>query len=271
MRGRPDLRVYERATARKSKTASVSMAQSFDRDISAYLRANVLGAPVHSRISCFVAKFDPDSDSDYLSYAVPDDEAEPDAVAIGKLIGSFAVHRRRPRLEYIPNAASKVEAALRSAGFVVEGRYPVMACKRAEQVRADGYELRLVRSPEEVLEAAKALAQAFEEETLDTRSLQAEIDSGGLLAMAIADGQVAGVAMATAARNAVVEIVGIGVVPAFRRRGIGTAVTGFVTAEAFARGVRLAWLTPRNGDAQRIYARAGFVPASEQLHMSKPM
>jgi predicted GNAT family acetyltransferase len=65
------------------------------------------------------------------------------------------------------------------------------------------------------------------------------------------------------------EVAGIGVRVAYRRRGIAGALTSCLAREAFACGIELIWLTPGSDDAERIYARAGFVRASEQLHISR--
>lgn len=80
---------------------------------------------------------------------------------------------------------------------------------------------------------------------------------------------VVGAGMATPAHEGVSEVAGIGVRMNYRRRGIAGALTACATREAFARGIDLAWLTPGHDEAERIYARAGFVRASEQLHISK--
>ena len=75
--------------------------------------------------------------------------------------------------------------------------------------------------------------------------------------------------MATPAHEGVSEVAGIGVRVAIAARYRGRAQP-LLTREAFAREVELAWLTPGSDDAERIYARAGFARASEQLHISKP-
>jgi ribosomal protein S18 acetylase RimI-like enzyme len=54
------------------------------------------------------------------------------------------------------------------------------------------------------------------------------------------------------------EIVGVATLPAFRRRGIGAAVTSALIHDAIARGVEMICLSAGNEDVARVYARAGF-------------
>lgn len=56
----------------------------------------------------------------------------------------------------------------------------------------------------------------------------------------------------------VAEIVGVGTLPAARRRGLALAVTATLVAEALARGVRTVFLSAGDEDVARIYDRAGF-------------
>jgi predicted GNAT family acetyltransferase len=56
----------------------------------------------------------------------------------------------------------------------------------------------------------------------------------------------------------VTEIVGVATLPAFRRRGIGAALTAFLTSDAGDRGVRTVFLSAGNEDVARVYERAGF-------------
>jgi ribosomal protein S18 acetylase RimI-like enzyme len=58
--------------------------------------------------------------------------------------------------------------------------------------------------------------------------------------------------------GAVTEIVGVATLPAFRRRGIGAALTAFLTSDAGDRGVRTVFLSAGNEDVARVYERAGF-------------
>jgi ribosomal protein S18 acetylase RimI-like enzyme len=51
---------------------------------------------------------------------------------------------------------------------------------------------------------------------------------------------------------------GVGVVPAARRRGVGTAVSSWLVARGVASGAQIAHLHADTVDAARIYARLGF-------------
>ena len=71
-------------------------------------------------------------------------------------------------------------------------------------------------------------------------------------------------------RLGVSEIVGVGVLAQHRRRGIAGALTAAATEQAFAAGADLAFLTPGDEGAARVYARAGFVPSVRCVHVSRP-
>jgi ribosomal protein S18 acetylase RimI-like enzyme len=54
------------------------------------------------------------------------------------------------------------------------------------------------------------------------------------------------------------EIVGVGTLPAYRRRGIGAALTALLIEDALARGVRTVFLSAGDDDVARMYERVGF-------------
>jgi ribosomal protein S18 acetylase RimI-like enzyme len=244
-----------------------------NRRIQEYLRVAIQRSENHSRIGPFLAGFDDGSDNPYRNYAVPDEGARPSAADIEALNAAFATRSRRPRLEYIAETAPEVEAMLLASGFEVEKRYPILVCT-ADTLRAadsTGIDVTLVQNDEDIVAAADVGAEAYDDK-LYSDPLRRLVAQGGALAIARdpANGMVVGAGMATPSHEGVSEIAGIGVRLRYRRRGIAGAVTACVTREAFARGTDLVWLTPGHDDAERIYARAGFVRASEQLHISRP-
>jgi ribosomal protein S18 acetylase RimI-like enzyme len=54
------------------------------------------------------------------------------------------------------------------------------------------------------------------------------------------------------------EIVGVATLPAFRRRGLGAAVTAALVADALERGTELVFLSADDDVVARVYARVGF-------------
>jgi ribosomal protein S18 acetylase RimI-like enzyme len=59
----------------------------------------------------------------------------------------------------------------------------------------------------------------------------------------------------------VTEVVGVATLPAFRRRGLGAAVTSLLVEDARARGAETVFLTAGDEEIARVYARLGFVRA----------
>lgn len=54
------------------------------------------------------------------------------------------------------------------------------------------------------------------------------------------------------------EVVGVGVLPAFRRRGLGAAVTSALVADALTRGVSRVVLSAGDREIARVYEKLGF-------------
>ena len=50
----------------------------------------------------------------------------------------------------------------------------------------------------------------------------------------------------------------MGVVPAFRRSGIGSALTSVLVADALGRGIQTVFLSAGDETIARVYARLGF-------------
>jgi len=58
--------------------------------------------------------------------------------------------------------------------------------------------------------------------------------------------------------DGVTEVVGVGTVPAARRRGFGAAVTAALVEDARRRGVETVFLSAGSDEIARLYASLGF-------------
>ena len=93
--------------------------------------------------------------------------------------------------------------------------------------------------------------------------------SGGAVAAWGSDGACLGAASWVGVRSGVSEIAGVGVLEAHRGRGIAGALTAAAARCAFEAGAELAFLTPGDDGAQRVYARAGFRERVRCVHIAR--
>jgi len=111
-----------------------------------------------------------------------------------------------------------------------------------------------IGEPGAVDAAAAAAAQSA-----DTIAFQRGRMVSGLTVAAAA--RVAGVVAAVGWHqplDGVSEVVGVATLPAFRRRGLGAAVTGLLVADALERGIETVFLSADGDDVARVYAGVGF-------------
>lgn len=245
-----------------------------DAQIQSYLRFAASYGRETEKVGPFLATFNPGNDNPYLNYAIPDDGATPSPEDVDSLVAAYERRDRRPRLEYLPSVSPAVEPALVEAGFRVEGRLALMICtpgsERALPVPA-GIELIAPASDEELLATATAQHEAYGETAPPTiDGLRRTVEAGGLVVLArdAETGEPAGGGLCSTPHEGLTEVSSIGVRPAFRGRGIAAAMTAWLTREAFAKGVTMAWLTPHMSVDERLYGRAGFETRSEALHIS---
>jgi hypothetical protein len=63
----------------------------------------------------------------------------------------------------------------------------------------------------------------------------------------------------------------VGTLHSHRRRGLGAIATAYATQQAFEiGGANLAWLTPGDDGADRIYRRLGYTPKATAVHLGDP-
>jgi predicted GNAT family acetyltransferase len=249
------------------------------RRISAYQVALALKSPLTRRVGPFYARFDPSNANPFGNYAIPEPGATPSAADVAALVRAYREQERKPRLEYIAASAPAVERALLTAGFVAENRPALMACVHGAArhlLPPQGIILVRPSSDDDMLAVSAVQREAFGDPTpavpADIDNMRAHIQGGAIVVLACQDstGEAAGAGECTPLERGVTEIVGIGVRRNYRRRGIASAVTVRLARDSFNLGATLAWLTPGDEDAQRIYARAGFQPIGEMLMISLP-
>jgi len=246
-------------------------------DVQHHTRTLASRVPAHVRVGPFVCRFNPSWSSPFANYAVPDDHAEPSREDISALISAFRQQDRKPRLEYLPGCAPAVEKALLAMGFEVENRAPVMACGPRHLEVPDpvpGLEFREARSDDDLDELFAIQHRAFEEpgdpEPGAGSSARRIYQNGGIVVRAMFRGETAGGGSCTAPVDGITELVGVAVADRFRRRGIGAAISAYLTSRAHHRGYHLVWLEPADDSVERIYAGIGYRTVGEKLNISLP-
>lgn len=244
--------------------------------LQASLRAALRGRRDVESIGPFLAAFDADDDSPFRNYAIPDEGARPTPEEVEELCRAFARRHRLPRLEFLPGAAPAAEAVLVEAGFVTEGRLPIMTCAPAqlrELPPPPGIRLTVAAGSDALRQAATIQNTAYgapEPTDADVARLQHTIDAGGVVGLAqeVTAGGVAS-GLVAAPSDGFAEVAAVGVLPAWRRRGIAAALTSTLGRAAFDRGVPVLMLMAYDAE-QAVYARAGFTVASEIIFISTP-
>ena len=241
--------------------------------LQAHIRRAAASGRTTERIGPFLATFSRDSDNPYLNYAVPDDEARPTAADVAGLTAAYRNRNLVPRLEFLAATAPEADVALRAAGYAVERRIPVMLCPPGALVpppAPDGIELVVPESDVDFVGMMTAQQEAFEDTgPVDAGNARAWLEKGGqyVYARDARTREPAGGGMAEAVVDGTTEVAGIGVRAAFRRRGIGSAITAWLTGAVHDRGAHTVFLTPAGTDEQRMYARVGYQPAGDMVHL----
>jgi ribosomal protein S18 acetylase RimI-like enzyme len=241
----------------------------------AYLRA-IIPSPL--RIGPFTLRLSERDASIYSNYAIPDDDAAPSAADVAALIAAFVAHERTPRFEYAPVAAPAVEAALLTAGFDVELRPPLMTRRPDVAITRvappTGFSLLWAEEGGDLGDVVAIQRAAFGEPPLsgapDMRMQRHALRRGGRYVLARStNGAPAGAGAYTPPRDGVTEVVGVGVLPAFRRRGLACAIADALARSAFTHGCEMAFLSAAGPQQAAIYARAGFVERLSMLFIAK--
>jgi GNAT superfamily N-acetyltransferase len=245
--------------------------------IAAYMRA-ASGRRPGSRIGPFTVGLDAHSDDPMRNYAVPDHGACPGAGDIDALITLFRHSHRVPRLEYIEEDAPRAWPALGAAGFTIERRTPVMIATPATRLTPRspaGITIRQATSDADLAAAATVQHHAYQLPSPptphDIARLTRLTQRGGLVAIAVdeSSGTVTGTGLIDVAdsRPAVGELAAVGVLTAYRRRGIASALSAHLARTAHSQGISLVFLEAEPEEEQ-IYRRTGFKDSTTKIWAS---
>lgn len=245
--------------------------------IQTYVRQTAPRGRETERIGPFLATYSPGTGHPMLNYAIPDDGARPSAAEIAALTAAYRRRDLLPRLEYFTDVAPDLEELLVEAGYALERRVALMTCSPGELVDRPapaGYTIREPESGEDHrrLRTAQNLAYGEPAEVTDQDVEHAAAGAArgitSALAEDLATGEVAGGGVALEIVGGTTEIAGIGVLGTHRGRGLAAAITAYLTRHAHAHGAHTAFLTPGDAGIGRIYARVGYRPAGECVHLS---
>jgi len=250
---------------------------ALDANIQQYLRAITTRGRDTERIGPFLATFSRSSANPFLNYAIPDDDAEPSAHEVEQLSRAYEGRGLHPRLEYITTCAPRVEAPLVAAGFVVEGRLALMACRfgdERELLVPPGIELVRPQSDGELFDLRTMQHEAYGDPEPpnkgDVEGVAANLRAGGMAVLARVQEtrEPVGAGEYTPALHGFSELTSVAVRTPFRRRGIAAAMTAWLLRVAFDAGVVVSFLMAEEAE-ERIYTRAGFRTTSRILHISR--
>ncbi|NBH12359.1 GNAT family N-acetyltransferase [Amycolatopsis sp. SID8362] len=234
-----------------------------------YVRKTAPRGRETERVGPFLATYSPGTAHPMLNYAIPDDGAKPTTAEIDALTAAFRRRDLLPRLEYFTDVAPDLEHLLVEAGYAPERRVPLMTCGPADRVGKPapaGIRLRAPESGEDFRRLRAAQNTAFGEpaEIGDDE----EPRSGVRHLLAEAGGVVVGGGLALEVVDGTTEIAGIAVLEPYRGRGIAAALTARLTREVHEAGAHTAFLTPGDLGIGNVYARVGYRPAGECVHLS---
>lgn len=230
------------------------------RVVQACLRAGIESRS--TQVGPFLVLINSHTDNLFHNYAVPVDGAEPTADDVSRLIEFFTDRQRVPRLEYV-RPAPAVDGPLTAAGFDVAGTLTLMAVDNPVAPRpTPDYRVLFPTTDDELSQAARVQNTAYGEPPTkdpDPAGLRHTLEVDGCVALVVhtATGEPAGAGLFMAPQGGLVEIAGVGVLPAHRRQGVGGLVTSALTEEAVRRGHR-PFLQVERDEPARLYEKLGY-------------
>jgi predicted GNAT family acetyltransferase len=218
-----------------------------------------------------------DDDAWYLSgmlAAEPGQPFDPDEIqwALDTIRQAFAAEGRWLHAEFVEEASPGLAEALAARGMTIVSHPPLLVVEPDDLVLAPvpaGLSTEVVKSEEQQAEANSVSAAAYEMDGLSS-AFQPDPANGGCVLIRV-DGVPVACASWTAVADGVTEVAGVGTLHSHRRRGLGGMATAYATQQAFElAGATLAWLTPGDDGADRVYRRIGYEPKATAIHLGDP-
>lgn len=218
-----------------------------------------------------------DDDAWYLSgmlAAEPGKPFDPEDIpwALATIRQAFAAEGRWLSAELVDEASPGLAEALQANGMTIVSRPPLLAVEPGDLRSPDlptGVTAHAVGSDEEQAEANAVSADAYDMPGAGFAWHSDPVNGGSVLVRV--DGVAAASASWTAVADGVTEIAGVSTIHTHRRRGLGAIATAYATQQAFElAGATLAWLTPGDDGADRLYRRLGYTPKATAVHLGDP-
>jgi GNAT superfamily N-acetyltransferase len=230
--------------------------------IQRYLRDRVAAEREAVPAGAFTLYVHPTEDHPFLNYAIPNDGAEPDDGSA--LVAAARERGLMPRVEAVEPCAPWVRDL---PGFEIEDDLRLMATEAPVAQESEAEIVVVRKGSPYVAGLLRAQMAAFDEPPPTDERIERW---DGRSVAALVDGEVVGGASWTLVLDGMTEVAGIGVLEAYRRRGIAGALTAGATLQGFAEGASLAVLVPGHEGAARVYERAGYADASRMIHVRQP-
>lgn len=217
------------------------------------------------RVGPFLAMLSPGSEIPWLNGAALVDDLSADPSAdLAALEAFFRDNGRFPRFEFFPDQTPDLERWLIGRGYERQHVLPTMVCTAATFRPAlyEGIEIERMIPESDLAVAHRVAMEAFgmEEEAMEDQVAQTarDLEAGRLRrTLARIGGEPAGVASTVGDRE-VCELAGVGTRPAFRRRGVASAVSTDLMRAQFENPDAIVWLSAGDDTARAVYERLGF-------------
>jgi predicted GNAT family acetyltransferase len=213
----------------------------------------------------------------YLSTMVAAEPGEPFAVdelpwALETIRQAFGAEGRWLSAELVDEANPGLAEALESNGMTIVSRLPLLVVEPVDLIVPEfpaGVTVKVVASAADQDVANAVSGEAYEMDGSGFAFKPDPADGGAVLVFA--DDVPVATAAWTAVADEVTEIAGVGTIHSHRRRGLGGIATAYATQKAFElAGATLAWLTPGDDGADRVYRRLAFQPKATAIHLGDP-